>query len=373
LNNLGVRLSELGRREEAVAAFHQAGENMDAGTRAELDLALARWRSRLGDSASDIASDLIRAASRADHEQHPQRGAHARRAVRAAITEIQPHDPLTETPVWATAPLPDTVVALLNRVLAQANWAQRATILRSPEVKPVRDPSAQSARSVLAALYSDSPAIVHLLQVLDAADEHGLDPVLDTLQAAEEHQALVRGWLETPTWTASRRYLRRHPGLLTNSRTIEILAADAGNPTARQHLAIARLATTMPIDAVYDVVLDMPDAIDAALDAIDRADLDQLTELWFTAPALSRDPFIGPYLAAVLTARHHEGADQARELARMAAQHGDEDTRKAAAAKLTVLAERLPELADLLHDLALLLAEQRTSTQHATADRAPQP
>jgi hypothetical protein len=372
LNNLGDLLSDLDRRDEAVTAFHGAGENMDAGPRAELDVALAYWRSRHAEPASDIASDLIRAADRADHEDHPQRGARARRAVRAAITELQPDDSLAGAPSWATTPLPDNVLDLLNRVLAQASWAERATLLRSPGTRAIRDASAQPARSALAALCSDNPDLVHLLQILDAADEYGLDAVLDALIAAEEHQDLVRGWLQATTWTASRHFLREHPELLADPRTTQVLAVGAANPTIRQHLAIARLAATMPIDTIYDLVLDIPDAIDAALAAIDRGDLDQLTEVWHAAPALGRHPFIGPYLAAILTARNGDAADQARQLARMAAERGDENSRTAAAAQLSTLAVRIPELANLLQDLAAILAAQH-ATAHATTDPAARP
>ncbi|MFC4063396.1 tetratricopeptide repeat protein, partial [Actinoplanes subglobosus] len=373
LNNLGIRLSELGRREEAVAVFQAAGEELDAGPRAELDVALARWRAREAGLVGDVTRDLIRAASRADDEEHPQRGARARRAVRTAVMELEPDDPPAGWPGWIAEPLPDETVALLNRVLAQTSWVERAVVLRLPEAQSVFGPSARPVRAALAPLYSDNPAIVHVLEVLDAAEEQGLDTVLDALQADEKHQTLVYGWLETPTWTASRRYLRSHPGLLTDPRTVEILAAIAADPVVQQHLAIARLSASMPIDTVYDIVLDAPDAVEAALAAIERADLDQLAEIWFAAPSLSRSPFVGPYVAAVLTARQVGGDDQARELVRMAAEQGDQETRRAAAARLSALAERVPDITELLLDLAGLLTTPDADTPPATTEPVSSP
>jgi hypothetical protein len=178
--------------------------------------------------------------------------------------------------------------------------------------------------------------------------------------AAERHQDLLSGWLDTPTWTVSRRYLRDHPDLLADTRTEATLAAGAGDDVIRQHLAIVRLATTMSLDEVYDAVLDTTDATDTALAALDAGDLDRLVELWYAAPALGKVPFVGAYLAAVLCAVSGQ-PDDARTLVGHAAGEAAESTRTAGANRLHRLARLHPEHAGLLDELATLLTHASSS------------
>ena len=373
LNNLGAMLSELGRREEALEAFVDTASALDPGPRAELYLTRASWRAAHPDPAGvgdgDASADLAVAVEAADVEEHPHRGAQARRAVRAALTGTDTSPIVAQPgpaslPVWATTELPDDVVDLLNEMLAAPTWADTAEILSTERAAALFTDADRNVRTALAALYSDRPALTDLLSVLTDIDEHGRDAVLGELTAGEAHARLLTGWLDTPTWTESRRYLRQHPGLLDDPRTAAVLETGSGDPVLRQHLAIARLAASMPLDEVYDIVLDTTDAQDAALAALDADDLGRIAEIWHAAPHLARTPFTGPYLGAVLAALTGQ-VDPARELIELAVRDGRGAA--AGAATLRRLAERHPDHAALLAELADTLV--RGSTPHD--DHAP--
>jgi tetratricopeptide (TPR) repeat protein len=368
LNNLGNRLSELGRETEVVGVIETTLAGLDPGPRAELRLRLARWWASPGEP-SGLPMVLDDAIADADAEAHPQRGAQARRAVRQAVTEAGIGDRAPEgAPVWVTAALPDKIIQTINRAVAAPSWQDRAAVLRSLDADDLFTPAGRLAREALAALHSDNPAVLAVLRVLADIDERGLDPVLDELCADEQHQDRVLAWINTATWTASRGYLLANPDLLTDPRT-ERLLTGSGDAVARRYLAIVRLARHLPLEEVYDLVVDPTDAVDAAFTALDRADLDQLTEIWHAAAHLTRQPFVTAYLAAILIVgsdqpEHH---DQARQLIarasadRTAIERTDELAwlrrfTTSAPAKLDWLAEHYPDHAGILHELAALLA-----------------
>jgi tetratricopeptide (TPR) repeat protein len=369
LNNLGNRLSELGRETEVVGVIETTLVGLDPGPRAELRLRLARWWAS-GDEPSGWPMVLDDAIAEADAEAHPQRGARARRAARRAVTEagLDAHA-LEGAPAWVTAATPDEITKIIDRVVAAPSWQDGAAILRSPAANDLFTPAGQATREALAALQGDKPGVLAVLRVLADIHERGLDTVLDGLCADERHRDRVLSWVNTATWTASRGYLLAHPDLLGDPRTGRVLAEYGGDAVARRHLAIARLAGHLPLEEVYDVVVDETDAIEAALAALDRADLDQLTEIWHAAPHLGRQPFVSAYLAAVLIVRsdqpeHHE---QARQLiGRAIADRATIDRTDELAwlrrfttdapGRLNRLAERYPDHAGILHELADLLA-----------------
>jgi hypothetical protein len=367
LNNLGNRLAELGRAADVVGAIETTLMGLDPGPRAELRLRLARWWAN-PDEPTGLPVVLEEAITEADTETHPQRGARARRAVRRAATEAGLDTRTGTNPVWVGAATPDEIVKTINRAVAAPSWKDAAAILRSPPADDLFTPVGRLARDALAALHSDQPAVLAVLNVLADIDEHALDPVLDQLCADEQHQNRVMAWVNTPTWTASRSYLLANPDLLTDPRT-EPLLTGSGDAVARRHLAIARLARHLPLEEVYDLVVDPTDAVDAALTALDRADLGQLTEIWHAAAHLARQPFVAAYLAAILIVgsdqpEHH---DQARQLIaraitdRTAIERTDELAwlrrfTASAPARLDRLAEHYPDHAGILHELAALLA-----------------
>jgi hypothetical protein len=253
--------------------------------------------------------------------------------VRAAIDDVGREElsaapQAGDRPPWAVAELPGEVVDLLNELLATPTWNRAAALLREQRAAVLFADQARPARVALAALYADNERLLDLLSILDSADDQGLEPVLEELCAAEEHGALLRAWLNTPTWTASRQFLSHHPGLLGAERTQATLAAGSGDPVIRRHLAIARLAATMSLDEVYDIVLDPSDAAAAVLDAVSRGDMDMVAEIWHAAPHLGDVQFTGKYVASILIAADGD-PDGARQLIGEAASEASESARLA--------------------------------------------
>jgi hypothetical protein len=391
LNNLSNRLSELGRREQVPTAVRTVWEGLGSGPRAELRLALSRWLIADDDDSERHVAVLAEAAAEADTEQHPQHGARARRAVRAAVAGADLTARLAQAgaPAWAIADIPEGVIEIINEAVAAPTWAEAANVLRSPEAGALFAPAGRRARAVLTVLHSDKPQVVTVLQVLDDIDDRGLDAVLDQLCADEQHRNKVLDWLRTPDWTDSRNHLNTHRDLLTDPRTGTLLAQLSGDREARRHLAIVRLAAGRSLDEVYDIVLDRTDAEDAALAAIDTADLDLLTEIWHASLHLPRQPFLAPYLRATLIV--HAGGpdshDHARKLVNSTAQlravldNADDQTGQAARlrqqiaaspTRLHKLAERHPAHAAILHELATLLTTP-PDPGTITADQPPTP
>jgi hypothetical protein len=374
LNNLGILLSELGRRDEVAGAFAAAWRDLSPGPRAQLRLALMSWLAADRDAPEPVDltqspwwGEMAAAVADANAEPRADRAAPARRAVRAAFTAAGLVGQVADPPVWLSADIPDDVIAVLNQLLAEASWRRRAPLLRAPDADVLWIEPGRSALAALAGLYADNPALVTMVSVLDAAVEHGLDTVLDEVCEAEGHVELLSGWVDTPTWTASRRYLAEHPGLLTDPRTPAVLVQAGGDHVARQHLAIVRLhGAGMGTDEVYDTIVDASDATDAALAALDSGDLDRAGELWYASPHLARHPFLAPYLAAVLYAVAGD-VEQAEALITTAAADADQPVRTTAAARLRRVAAHLPAHASSLVRLAELMQDDHTSVAPVTS------
>jgi hypothetical protein len=360
LSNLAVRLSEAGRREEASCVFPDVAAEMRQGLQARIYLAQADWLAAdLGPGSEDRACALQAAITAANSEEDPVTGAQARRSVRAVISGEATLSGLScpDAPLWLRADLPDDVVEFLDELLAVPTWAARAEALSQSPGQLLFTPQARLAREALASLYADSAQLSELLAILDDADRRGLAAVLADVRASEEFNGVLDGWLRTQTWTASRQYLSAHPGLLTDDRTLRLLAGRAGDRVIRQHLAIVRLAKTMSLDDVYDIVLDSADATAAALASIDQADLERTTEIWHAAPQLGSEPFIGTYLAAILLTAGGQSEDGQKIMATAARQAGPH-ARQAGAERIRRLAGRIPEEADALTSLAAVLISE---------------
>ena len=98
----------------------------------------------------------------------------------------------TGMPTWASAIVPDELVALLNELLA-VPWAERIATLSGPRSAVLFTPEARAARVALRDLFADNPRILELLDMLDEADQDGLEPLLLEMSAAAEHDQLLRG------------------------------------------------------------------------------------------------------------------------------------------------------------------------------------
>jgi hypothetical protein len=269
--------------------------------------------------------------------------------VRAVAAEFADHSGL---PGWATAAVPDAVLDILSRWASTREWADREQV--------IRDVAAQvnAHRPGLATAALLFPKITEpdeLRAILDDIDEHGLDPVLDVLRDANDYVVLLREWLATQTWDTSHAYALRHPELLADDRTIELLG-NADTADASQHLAIARLARRTSIDDAYDAVTDTQAATAAAMTFLAVADVDAVIDVMNAGPHLYQAPFVGAYLvAAVLTLQTPGRHVDATAAMKAAAAQGTSTQRDAGALRLRQLAASRPDRAERLEELAAIL------------------
>jgi hypothetical protein len=127
----------------------------------------------------------------------------------------------------------------------------------------------------------------------------------------------------------------------------------------------------MPLDDIYDVVIDPTMGIDTAMKAVETGDVPRISGLLQAVPELATTPFVAPYLAAVLTVltdTSGEDTPDPADLISEAATQGTDTQRQAGAARLRRLARRLPDSATALEELAA-----RLLTTAAQAGRAPEP
>ncbi len=202
--------------------------------------------------------------------------------------------------------------------------------------------------------------------------------MLAELRAAQDHAELLQRWLQTPTWSDSRRFLQQYPELISEPRTLDLLEAGSDDPMMAQHLGIALLTARMPLAEVYDTVTDLDMAVDTARNAVEKGDHSMLGELMLAAPGLGRLPFVTPFLHAVYAALTgaeppEDGTEETtREPIYAAAEQGSDTQRAAGAARLRRLARRQPEQAAALQKLINILAapDDHTPRTGPTTDAA---
>ena len=374
LNNLAIRYVDTGDLRRALDAFATAWADLSPGPRAELAVARAHWRASRDDLAG-AKQDLGEAAKWAQQETDPHWAGQSRRTVRDAVTALlttggSAPAPQPDLPEWAWRPLPDDLIEVLNHWLSAASWEDRESLLRT-------DPglNSQDGRDTVrlaCELYPEVQPLAQLAHILDNIAARGLDDILAEHRAAHQHADLLRQWLTTETWSASREFLQAHPGLLSDPRTLAALQAGADDPVFAQYLGVARLANRMPIPEVYDAITDRDMAVDAAMGCIEHGDAAKLHALFLAAPHLGQLPFVTPFLVAVhavLTNAGEPGGDTptAADLMRSAADDGSAIQRGAGAARLRRLARRLPAHAEALHNLADILTAPSSSDQECPA------
>ncbi|MGH8885710.1 MAG: hypothetical protein ACRDYX_11150, partial [Egibacteraceae bacterium] len=343
LNNQANRLSEVGRRAEALARYEEAAAAFAGrpGHHAELLASRAAWRAGCDDLDGALA-DLcaLAAAQPADPDQLAPLG-RARRSARALAAELPPAlaGPL---PAWATAPIPDTATALVNAWASVAGTRAEAKLL-AEHTPDLTAPAIADAVPILAALYPGDPFLARCLAVLEAVTEHGLEATLAALQAANDREVTVREWIATLTWAASRDVLEAHQEILLGPDVEALLEERADREaTAAQHLAIVRLCRQLPIADVYDLLTDVTDAVDQANDSIQRGDEQRLHLVLLASPDLARSAFFGPGSLAALALLAGR-SDDALELIKTAAAQGSQTQRRAMAGRLNRLAAARPE------------------------------
>ena len=350
LNNLANHQAKAGDRQAALSGFEAAMEGLGPGSQAELLLARATWRS--SDDRDGMTYDICRAAEAATIEPDPATAGRARRHVRQETQALHDGVPTSSRiPEWAYLDIPQRTIDLVDAWLKNSPWTELEAQLRS-EYEYLAGPS--SALAVVDFLHPGLAGVAQLQHLLSAIAEHGMEPVLTAGRGVDAADTLVSAWLATPDWNTSRAFLREHKERL-DEPDVDALLAAGNDLESRRHRAILQLAGPLSISAVYDLVVDLTMAVDAAMAAVETGDVERLSLLLQVSPPLARIPFVAPYLAAVLGVLGAEAEPESDALMRQSAAEGTQRQREAGAVRLRRLADRRPEHRSTLTSLALVL------------------
>lgn len=354
LNNLSDRLTKTGQDDDAIA---ETWRNAIAALpsiieRVELRAGLA-WRlaktgllDQAGDELRHAAADaesLLPADDNPDLAMSTFLTSRARMAVRTTASALGPG--AKGLPVWATGPVPNSHIDLVNAVSQATDWPTlQAALSNHRDLLCV--PELGVSLDVFRALYPGDPALDNFSRLLNEIEDIGVDTFFDLQQALHDDQALLNAWINTTTWAESATFYRVHHDALATDNCRRILTG-LDNAVADQHLAILELGDTLPIDETYAIVIDPNAAESAAFDAIEEGDLDCLAIIMAAVPNLQGRPMTWALLAAVhlLT---HDKPDQAKNVAQQIVDYGTPILRRAHAIRLRTLNKHRPELTAVL-------------------------
>ncbi|MEU1480958.1 tetratricopeptide repeat protein, partial [Streptomyces sp. NPDC005760] len=363
LNNLSVQQSEAGDHDDALRTYDQVISELPTGPQAELLVSRARWR-HLRDDHTGAASDLLSAAQRADEITESAWTGRSRRAVRQLTEELGRHvlarqalEPkLPDLPAWSKDELPPETISRINGWLSARSWPEQETFIQQ-SYPLLAAPEGRAALDLTRALYPEATGLNYLAAILDAAQERGRDQVLEELRETNARSDLVYEWLATATWPEDLEFLRSHPQLTDDPAVRELLISQWDDPAARQHLGILQLTDHLPAPDIYDAITDPTTAVDTAMEFIEQGRPDALLPLFLASPTLTQMPFVSPYLLSVYTVFSAPDTDSPSpaDLIREAAAQGSEVQRGAGAARLRRLAQRRPDHATTLLQLATAL------------------
>lgn len=191
----------------------------------------------------------------------------ARLRVRTVVLELSA-DTVTDLPAWATRPIPDGTVDLVNAWASVAGSREEAPFLTDHAAELATAELADTL-AAMAALYLDNPILPRAQAVVAAIGAGNFDEVHAALAGANEAMAVVREWMATLSWPASRAYFEANRESLLSDSVAEVLAAWADQDgDAAQHLALLRLAQYVAVPDLFDAVADDTDAVDLVNDII---------------------------------------------------------------------------------------------------------
>ncbi|WIX85720.1 tetratricopeptide repeat protein [Amycolatopsis sp. DG1A-15b] len=384
LNNQANQRSDVGDHAGALTAFLDAWRELTPGPRAELIAMRSQWRlgeidvtSAAGSADIDGALDDLRlAASTAAEPDLPARSGSARRKIRDMVGEVLEMLPNSEDirsrlPTWTTTDIPESLVILLNQWLNSRDWDARESFVRANFTTLLTN-TGQNNIALARFLYPEADTLVDLYGLLEQVRDRGLDETLATYRAAHAHATDLQAWLTAPTWEGARAFLKEHPDLIADPRTLTVLEAASEHPVASQHLSILRLiqqSATKSIDDVYDAVIDPLLATDQAMHHLECLNAGLLDDLLHAVPGLLQLPFTGPYLLAAraalsateLSSDEKPPADAQTAIA-LAARTGTATQCAAGAARLRRIARREPSVASSFEYLAAQLNSAASDT-----------
>ncbi|MEU0966497.1 tetratricopeptide repeat protein [Streptomyces sp. NPDC005917] len=336
LNNLASRQSDA---SAITAAWEDAAAILEENVLAQAELR-SYYAGYLAENiGTDCALNQLIQASRAAQTGSPHLLRRTRHQIRNIVIRYSINDP--QLPNWATHPLPDDFLELLNQWAQASDWPRIKAFLDAHSSK-LQHSDFQHRLDLTAALFPDDPHINTLIAFLDEAEAQSFITVLERGQREHEARLLLEKWVNTPTWTDSKKFIDQHECAL---RTPEIQALLVGSdaPEARRHLAILQLAEQVPLDEVYEIVTDKESSTEQAFHAMDQGDIPRLRSILY-AHERPLTGITGALFATVIsTADGHSG--QARRLAKLIAQHGTPIQRRAYAIRLRTLAKHDHELA----------------------------
>ncbi|MGF1653958.1 MAG: hypothetical protein ACFCUP_11660 [Actinomycetales bacterium] len=385
LTNLGIRLAEAGRREEALDTLDRVVEELPAPTGAFL---LARLLTA-GEPGPWVAEDLVSAAlplaEKGVAEGSDGWTGYARRTLRAVASRMAPAS--AALPLWVTAPWPEDVVEGANAWMSARGSAARTQVVHDGADR-MTTAQWRGGLDLLRFLHPEfTVELDELSGLLEAVTNRGLEPALAEWGEPRQAVELVAQWVGTRTWDESHTFFEDHRTDLTATRSREILrtaGAAEGGEVAAQHVALLDLVKAVGADRAFAVAADPDAAIEVAWDAVVSADGDRLVRTAQVNPRVLRAPVIGAVTMAVLLLLQRvspdtdiEPSEQAAALLRVAAeQGGDGDLgrtrRDALAARLRRLAARRPQLQDELERVIASFVDMDTAPVPADTHQSVQ-
>ncbi|GHE65585.1 hypothetical protein GCM10017771_89240 [Streptomyces capitiformicae] len=319
----------------------------------------ARYAGQLAEhGALDKALEQLVHAALVDDMEEPHLLRRARQAIRTTVAEHGLDD--DRLPDWATSPLPDAAIELVNEWAAASDWHHAEAFLRA-HGEQLMAPGLRHDLQVTAAIFPGHAEIGNLTGLLDAIDSHGIEQILAGGRRTHDARLALRSWLGTDDWQTSKDFLDE-PEIAVHSPEAKGLLRHARSQVADQHLAILELSEVMPTDEVYAIVVDQGTAVEQAYQAIERADIQALRRIL----AAHDGPVSGAPAALFEAVNHLADGDTeaARRLAVLLARNGAFNQRTAYAILLRALASHDPDFL-FAEELADIVASDGTALDPA--------
>ena len=356
LSNLGIRYSDVGRRDAFDQIFDEVVAELPAAS-AKAELCADR-AARLAVTHPVEAKALVYQAlahlQSADDDATLLLG-RARRELHGALAAIRTAGATIpeEFPTWAASPIDEAHVGLLDAWAAAPDWAAEETLIRSNASILLADPFAVTLHQVMML----SPG----LDVLDRCAgrlavirECGLDAALTQLAELYAGYDLVNAWIETPDWASSERFFAEHRDTVASDYIRQHLHAMGHSEVVLQHLSISLLADHLQTDEIYEIVTDVHSATDQVMAFIRRGQPELVQLVVLANHQALADQFYAPLAVGVLAAAAGD-IEQAAEHIRVAAAAGEAHQIVATTAALRSCAQSDSDRAALWLNLASAL------------------
>ena len=200
LNNLAAFLSAVGEQDSALETFVEGFDGFSPAVRARLLLARATWRDDDGE-----AGDVVAAAREADATDDPVLLGPVRRMIARVITDAGLSD--TGLPRWATVDSESTI-SRIEGWLECSDLAQRVAFLEAQWSSP--SASEKETLAALAELYVDLPPVAALAALVERIADEGIQAVATDLRIHHRAQLLARDWREAHVSGIGASFLREH-------------------------------------------------------------------------------------------------------------------------------------------------------------------